>query len=138
MASNGKNRLQGEFATLGVADVTNVSPTLVLAARGQVAVTNLALEGIVGTEVDLKYLKFAKFMKTNPLAFQGDFNPKEAEGWIEALKGTFSMLACIGLQKVTFATYLLEADEEAWWANAKRMIEDYPHHLGGVQGCTLM
>ena len=63
-------------------------------------------------------------MKTNPLAFRVGFNPKEAEGWIEALEGTFLMLAYTGLQKVTFATYTLEASVEAWWANAKRMIED--------------
>ena len=63
-------------------------------------------------------------MKTNPPAFRGGFNPKEAEGWIEALEVTFSMLACTGQQKVIFVTYMLETNAEAWWANAKRMIED--------------
>ena len=86
---------------------------MVSAARRQGVTTNQALERIVGTEADLKYLKFTKFMKTNPSAFRGDFNPKEAEGWIETLEGTFSVLACTGLQKVTFATYMLEADAEA-------------------------
>ena len=28
------------------------------------------------------------------------------------------------LQKVIFAIYMLKANVEAWWANAKRMIED--------------
>ena len=92
--------------------MTNVSPTLVSTGRGQVPVTNQALEGIIGTEVDLEHLKFAKFMKTNPSTCRRDFNPKEAKGWIEALEGTFSVLACTGLQKVTFAAYMLEADTE--------------------------
>ena len=98
--------------------------------RGQVTVTKRALEGVGGTEADPEYLKFAKFIKTNQPAFQENFNLKEAEGWIEALEDTFSMLAWIGLQKVTFAAYMLEADVEAWWANAKRMIED--SHQGSV------
>ena len=124
MTSDGQNRLRGESATLGMADVTNVPPALVSAVRGQVTVTNRALGGIAGAEADPEYLKFAKFMKTNPPAFQGDFKPKKVEGWIEALEGTFSVLGCTGLQKVTFATYMLEADAEDWWANARRMFEN--------------
>ena len=59
--------------------MTNVSPTMVSASRRQVGITKLALEGVGGAEADLEYLKFAKFMKTNPPVFRGDFNPKEAE-----------------------------------------------------------
>ena len=88
----------------------NVSSTMVSAARRQGIATNRALEGIVGTETNPEYLKFAKFMKTNPLAFQGDFNLKEAEEWIRTLEGIFFVLACTKLQKVTFATYMLEAN----------------------------
>ena len=72
------------------------------------------LEGIAGTKDNPEYLKFAKFLKANPPSFWGDFNPKEAEGWIEALEGTFSVSAYIRPQKVTFATYILEANAEAW------------------------
>ena len=128
MTSDGQNRLRGESATLGMADVTNVPPALVSAVRGQVTVTNRALGGMAGAEADPEYLKFAKFMKTNPPAFQGDFNPKEVEGWIEALEGTFSVLACTGLQKVTFATYMLEANAEAWWPMLKGR-SGIPRHL---------
>ena len=60
-----KKRLRGESATLGMVDVTNVSPTMVSTVRGQVAITKRALEGVGGTEVDPEYLKFAKFIKTN-------------------------------------------------------------------------
>ena len=52
-----------------IADVMKVSPVMVSTVRGEVAVTNQALVGIVGTEADPKYLKFAKFMKTDPPAF---------------------------------------------------------------------
>ena len=69
MTSNGQNRLRGESATLGVANVMNVSPTLVSTTRGQVTVTNRALEGIAEIEANPKYLKFTKFLKTNPPAF---------------------------------------------------------------------
>ena len=88
----------------------NVSPALVSTVRGQVVVTNQALDGIPGTEADPK---FTKFFKTNPLTFQGDFNLREVRGWIEALDGTFYVLACIGLQKVIFATYMMKDDTEA-------------------------
>ena len=101
MASDSQNMSRGESATLGIADVADISPTLDSTAKGKVTVVNRALGGIAGIEADQKHLKFAKFMKTNPLVFQGDFNPKEVEGWIEALEGTFSVLACTGLQKVT-------------------------------------
>ena len=87
--------------------------TMVSTTGGQVVIANRTLEGIGGTEVDPKYLKFAKFMKTNLLAFQGDFNLKKAEGWFKALEGTFSILSCTGLQKVAFATYMLKTDAEA-------------------------
>ena len=100
MTFDEQNRLRGEFTTLGAAELMNISPILVSSIRGQVTITNRTLEGIAGTEADLEYLKFSKFLKTNPLAFRGDFNPKEARGWIEALEGTFSMLACTGPHKV--------------------------------------
>ena len=54
MASNRQNRLRGESATFGMADVANISPTLVSAARRQDTVANQALGGIVGTEADPK------------------------------------------------------------------------------------
>ena len=91
MASDGHKRLRGESATL----CYGCFPYN--ATRGQVAITNRALEAIRATETDPEYLKFAKFMKINPLAFRGDFNPTKAEGWIETLEGTFSVLACTGL-----------------------------------------
>ena len=121
MASDGQKRLRGKSATLGVADVMDVFLVMVLATRGQVVIANQTLEVIGGTEAHLEYMKFTEFIETNPPTFRVDFNPNEAEGWIEALEGTFFMLACIGLQKVTFATYMLEAGVEAWWANAKRL-----------------
>ena len=34
------------------------------------------------------------------------------------------MLACTELQKVAFATYMLNVNAEGWLANAKRMIKD--------------
>ena len=117
MASDGQNRLQGEYATLRVANMMEAFPVMVSTAQGQVATSNQILERIGRIEPEAEYLKFTKFMKTNPSAFQGNFNLDEAKGWIEALERTFSVLACAGLQKVAFTTYLLEA-------NARRMIEN--------------
>ena len=79
MASIEQDRFWGEFAPFGVANMMDVSPTMVLATRGQVAVTNWTIKGIRGTEADPEYLKFTKFMKTDLLAFWEDFNPKEVE-----------------------------------------------------------
>ena len=97
MASDGQKRLWGESATLVVADVMNAFPGMVSTTGGHVVTTNWTLEVIGGIEPDLEYLNFTKFMKTNPLAFRVGFNPKEAEGWIETLEGTFLMLAYTGL-----------------------------------------
>ena len=88
-------------------------PTMVSVRRGQVTTANQTLEVIKGAEVDLEYLKFAKFMKTNLLAFQGNFKLNEVKGWIEALERIFSVLSYTALQKVTFTTYILEVDAKA-------------------------
>ena len=79
MASTGQNRFRGESATLGVVDVMDAPLTMVSAMRGQVDETNQTLEIIRWTKVDLKYLKFTNFMKTNSPGFREDFNPNEAE-----------------------------------------------------------
>ena len=42
-----------------------------------------------GLEVDLRYLKFAKFKKANLPSFKGAFNPNKAEEWIKAMEKVF-------------------------------------------------
>ena len=76
-----------------------------------------------GPEVDLNYLKFAEFKKTNPPSFRGSFNPNKAGEWIKVMEKFFSILACIEYQKVAFATYMPEADVKFWWTGVKRLLE---------------
>ena len=64
-------------------------------------------------EVELEYLKFAKFQKANPPSFKGAFDPDRAEEWVKAMEKIFSILGCIDHRKVTFATYMLEAYAES-------------------------
>ena len=76
-----------------------------------------------GLEVDLEYLKFAKFRKAYPPSFRGTFDPNKAEEWVKAMEKIFYVLACIDHQQVAFVTYMLEVDAEFCWNNVKRLLE---------------
>ena len=76
-----------------------------------------------GPGVDLEYLKFVEFRKANPPNFRGAFNPDKADEWVKAMEKVFSFLDCTDRQKVTFATYMLEADAEFWWNGVRRLLE---------------
>ena len=67
-----------------------------------------------GPGVDLDYLKFVEFRKANPPGFRGAFDLDKADEWVKAVEKVFSVLYCTEHQKVTFATYMLEADAEFW------------------------
>ena len=77
-----------------------------------------------GLGVDLEYLKFAEFRKANPPSFRGAFDPDKADEWVKAMEKVFSVLDCTDRQKVTFATYMLEADAEFWWSGARQLLEE--------------
>ena len=76
-----------------------------------------------GVEVNFEYLKFAEFRKANPPSFQETFILDKGEEWIKDMDKAFSMLVCTDHQKVASATYILEADEEFCWTDARRLLE---------------
>ena len=47
-----------------------------------------------GAEVDLGYLKFAEFRKTNPLSFRGPYYIDQGDEWIKAIEKIFTVLDC--------------------------------------------
>ena len=51
----------------------------------------------------MDYFKFIEFRKANSPSFRGVYDPDKADEWIKAM------------EKVNFATYMLEADAEFWW-----------------------
>ena len=77
-----------------------------------------------GLGADLDYLKFAEFRKANLPNFRGVFDPDKANEWVKAMEKVFSILDCTDHQKVTFATYMLEADAEFWWNGVRRLLEE--------------
>ena len=57
-------------------------------------------------------------------SFLGPYDPDKADEWIKAMEKVFSVLDCSDHQKVTFATYMLEADAEFWWNSVRRVLEE--------------
>ena len=82
-----------------------------------------------GAEIDLEYLKFAKFRKANPPSFRGAYNPDRPDEWIKAIEKIFMVLAYTKESKGAFATYMLEADAEFWWVGTKRLLEGAQTHI---------
>ena len=74
--------------------------------------------------VDLEYLKFAEFRKANPPSFVGAFDPDKEDEWVKAMEKVFSILDCMDRQKVTFATYMLEADTKFWQNGVGRLLQE--------------
>ena len=77
-----------------------------------------------GPGADLDYLKFAEFRKANPPSFRGAYDLDKVDEWIKAMEKVFSILDCSDHQKVTFATYILEAEAEFWWNGVRRLFEE--------------
>ena len=65
-----------------------------------------------GPGADLDYLKFAEFRKANSPSYRGAHDPDKADEWIKAMEKIFSVLDFSDHQRVSFATYMLEADAE--------------------------
>ena len=77
-----------------------------------------------GPEVNLEYLKFAEFQKTNSPSFKGAFDSDKAEEWIKTMLKVFSIFACTDYQKVAFASYMLEVDAKFWSIGMKQLLEN--------------
>ena len=63
-----------------------------------------------------------KFRRLNPPIFKGDGRPTEVEGWIREMEKIFQVIQCTNEEKVSLATYMLQARADVWWQATKRNI----------------
>jgi hypothetical protein len=69
-------------------------------------------------------LKMDRFLRNEPPAFKGKYNPDAAQEWIDDIERIFRAMACTDAQKVMLATHVLAGDAEHWWRHAyQRMVE---------------
>ena len=79
----------------------------------------LAQENLRGNEDELR---LERFLKNNPQAFKGGYNPEGAQKWLEGMEKIFGAMRCSEVQKVTLGTYMLQDDANYWWKNASQRL----------------
>ena len=67
-------------------------------------------------EANLQYW-MPKFIKYQPPAFKGMFDPPAAENWLTRLEKIFEVLECPSEMKARMAIYKMEEDADRWWKN---------------------
>jgi hypothetical protein len=72
----------------------------------------IAQENLRGNEDESR---LERFLKNNPQAFIGGYDPEGAQKWLEAMERIFDAMRCSETQKVTLATYMLHEDASYWW-----------------------
>jgi hypothetical protein len=77
----------------------------------------IAQENLRGNEDESR---LERFLKNNPQAFIGGYDPEGAQKWLEAMERIFDAMRCSETQKVTLATYMLHEDASYWWKNASQ------------------
>ena len=66
-----------------------------------------------------------QFRELIPPVFRRTTNPFKAEEWIKKMENIFIAIGCIGDQRVTFATFMLEGEEaNRWWAYEQRLLHE--------------
>jgi hypothetical protein len=68
--------------------------------------------------------EFAEFRKNKPPAFNGEYNPAVAEGWLQEIEEIFEVAPCSEETKVTCATFMLKGEAKNWWKGAKERMVD--------------
>ena len=61
-----------------------------------------------------------RFMKRNPLVFEGTVDPSVAEVWISMIKKIFEFVQIEDEDKVRCAVYMLRKDTRIWWGAVKK------------------
>ncbi|KAI5443794.1 hypothetical protein KIW84_012441 [Lathyrus oleraceus] len=67
------------------------------------------------SQADTRDVRLNSFLKGKPPQFGGDFNPEGAEKWLQEIKKIFSFTRCIENRRVSYTTFMLTDDDEAWW-----------------------
>ena len=55
-----------------------------------------------------------KFRRLNPPVFKGEGRPTEVETWIREMEKIFQVIQCTNEEKVSLATYMLQARADVW------------------------
>ena len=66
-----------------------------------------------------QYTRLPKFHKNDLPFFYGNVDLVEAKEWLQKLNKIFRVMRCDHVQKVDFATYMLESDAEHWWNSTR-------------------
>ncbi|WVZ22654.1 hypothetical protein V8G54_001198 [Vigna mungo] len=64
-----------------------------------------------------------KFLRHNPVKFNGKATPDEADDWICCNEKIFAAIECSEAQKLVFATYMLAGEAEYWWRGLQMEME---------------
>ncbi|KAL6313804.1 hypothetical protein AAG906_010223 [Vitis piasezkii] len=67
---------------------------------------------------------FDDFKKLGPSYFFGTSDPTEAEAWIMKIEKFFDVIDYSEKQKASYATFMLDKEEDHWWRMTKRILED--------------
>ena len=68
---------------------------------------------------------FKQFRQLSPPVFKGTTNPFNAEAWIKKMENIFNTVGCLGNQRMTFATFMLEGEGvNRWWDYEQRMLHE--------------
>ena len=59
-----------------------------------------------------------------PSYFSGTSDPIEVEAWIMKIEKFFDVIHCSEEQKTSYATFMLDKEEDHWWCMTKRILEN--------------
>ena len=62
-----------------------------------------------------KRASMAKFLKRNPMTFDGSGEPEVADDWILDMERIFRTMLCTEQQKVIWAADTLKGNAQRWW-----------------------
>lgn len=62
-----------------------------------------------------------RFMKRNPLVFEGTIDPFVVEEWISMMEKIFEFVQIEETKKVSCAVYILRNDAWIWWDTVKKI-----------------
>ena len=61
-----------------------------------------------------------RFMKRNPLIFEGIVDPTMAEEWVSIIEKIFKFAQIKDEEKVKYVVYMLRKDARIWWEVVKK------------------
>ncbi|KAF5442819.1 hypothetical protein F2P56_035437 [Juglans regia] len=103
-------------------DVSHVDENLVL-ARALTRMTEVLQQNFPPEREQQSGCLYERFLAHRTPAFSGQEDPLRAGRWISDLKKTFEICECSEVQKVLYASYLLQGDATTWWETKRELLE---------------